>query len=98
MGQAAPNSQFNLSLFEYGNLKKSDILLIFPGPLRTLGKYLTGKLSVVFEPNYVIVIKPKWDKVMQFNEPIKWLRVAPEGLDLPHRFVVLSHPLPPENH
>lgn len=28
---------------------KLSILYIFPGPLRTLGKYLTGKL-VVFDP------------------------------------------------
>lgn len=34
---------------------------------------------------------------MQFNEPIKWLRVASKGLDLPNRFVVLSHSMPPEN-
>lgn len=39
-----------------------------------------------------------WDTVMQFNETIKWLREAPEGPDMPHGFVVQTHPLPPENY
>lgn len=29
---------------------KLDISLIFPGPLRTFGKYLIGKLAVVLDP------------------------------------------------
>lgn len=38
------------------------------------------------------------DVVMQFNEPIKWPRGAPEGPNMPNSFVVQPHSLPPESY